>query len=62
MKNRQELEKHAAAILLILIEDFPGLFDDNEEVNGADLVDHLSSAIYNLPDRVRREIEKELMT
>ena len=38
----------AKALLLDLINDFPGLLDGETEVNGADLVDSLSRSIQEI--------------
>jgi hypothetical protein len=48
-KNTKFLQRAASgdalAILESLVTEFPGLLDDDIEVNGADLVDSLSNAL-----------------
>jgi len=49
-----EFKNEAALLLIGLVSEFPGLTDDCQEVNGADLVDFISSAIANLSPDSRR--------
>ncbi len=47
--NKQTNEQ-AFNLLLRLVEQFPGLLDGEEPVNGADLVDCLSSLLSDRPE------------